>query len=81
MYCNVLCCVVLQMDNLKMDVGGMLKQKDAAVKGLTGGIEGLFKKWKVRVRVYMCVCVCVHVCVYMSVCVHVSVCTCECVHA
>lgn len=44
-------CLVLsvwQMDNLKMDVGGMLKQKDEAVKGLTGGIEGLFKKWKVR---------------------------------
>lgn len=36
-----------QMDNLAMDVPGMLKQKDAAVKGLTGGIEGLFKKWKV----------------------------------
>ena len=35
------------MDNLKMDVAGMLKQKDTAVKGLTGGIEGLFKKWKV----------------------------------
>ena len=26
----------------------MLKQKNAAVKGLTGGIEGLFKKWKVN---------------------------------
>ena len=31
-----------------MDVGKMLAQKDKAVKGLTGGIEGLFKKWKVE---------------------------------
>lgn len=37
----------ITMDNLKMDVAGMMKQKDQAVKGLTGGIEGLFKKWKV----------------------------------
>jgi hypothetical protein len=37
----------MQMDNLAMDVPDMLKQKDSAVKSLTGGIEGLFKKWKV----------------------------------
>jgi hypothetical protein len=65
-----------------MDVGGMLKQKDAAVKGLTGGIEGLFKKWKVCVCVHVCVCVymsvCTCLCVYMSVCV--CVCTCLCVY-
>jgi dihydrolipoamide dehydrogenase len=38
----------ITLDNLAMDVPTMLKQKDAAVKGLTGGIEGLFKKWKVN---------------------------------
>lgn len=38
----------ITVDNLSMDVPTMLKQKDTAVKGLTGGIEGLFKKWKVN---------------------------------
>ncbi|CAE7521060.1 LPD1, partial [Symbiodinium microadriaticum] len=32
---------------LSMDVGKMMKNKEQAVKGLTGGIEGLFKKYKV----------------------------------
>ncbi|KAL9649927.1 hypothetical protein ABK040_008672 [Willaertia magna] len=31
-----------------MDVGVMMAQKDKAVKGLTGGIEFLFKKYKVE---------------------------------
>ena len=30
-----------------MDIGKMMKYKEQAVKGLTGGIEGLFKKNKV----------------------------------
>lgn len=37
----------IQVSDLAMDVSKMLKNKDQAVKGLTGGIEGLFKKYKV----------------------------------
>ena len=35
-------------DNVRVDWGAMQKQKDNAVSGLTKGIEGLFKKNKVR---------------------------------
>lgn len=31
-----------------MNVSQMMTQKEKAIKGLTGGIEGLFKKNKVR---------------------------------
>ena len=33
--------------DLRIDVDGMMKQKSEAVSGLTKGIEGLFKKYKV----------------------------------
>jgi dihydrolipoamide dehydrogenase len=36
------------VDNVRMDLGKMMAQKDKAVKGLTSGIEGLFKKNKVK---------------------------------
>lgn len=35
-------------DNVRLDLNAMMKQKDDAVKGLTKGIEGLFKKNKVE---------------------------------
>ena len=38
----------IMVENVQMDVGKMMAQKDKAVKTLTGGIEGLFKKNKVR---------------------------------
>lgn len=37
----------IMVDNVRFDLGKMMKQKDEAVKGLTGGIEYLFKKNKV----------------------------------
>eukprot|EP00341_Mesodinium_pulex_P002602 CAMPEP_0116899870 /NCGR_PEP_ID=MMETSP0467-20121206/8346_1 /TAXON_ID=283647 /ORGANISM="Mesodinium pulex, Strain SPMC105" /LENGTH=495 /DNA_ID=CAMNT_0004572937 /DNA_START=41 /DNA_END=1528 /DNA_ORIENTATION=- len=37
----------ISVSDLSMDVGKMMKNKEQAVKGLTGGIEGLFKKYKV----------------------------------
>lgn len=36
------------VDSVKVDLPAMMKQKDEAVTGLTKGIEGLFKKNKVR---------------------------------
>lgn len=36
------------VENVQMDITKMMAQKDKAVKTLTGGIEGLFKKNKVR---------------------------------
>ena len=36
------------MDNVKLDLNQLLKQKDNVVKALTGGIAGLFKKNKVE---------------------------------
>ena len=36
------------MGDIQLDLPGMMKQKDEAVKGLTSGIEGLFKKNKVQ---------------------------------
>ena len=38
----------IMVENVQMDVSKMMAQKDKAVKTLTGGIEGLFKKNKVR---------------------------------
>ena len=38
----------VSVDGVHMDVGKMMAQKDKAVVGLTKGIEGLFKKNKVR---------------------------------
>lgn len=35
------------VDNLRVDLGKMMAQKETAVAGLTKGIEGLFKKNKV----------------------------------
>ena len=35
------------VEGLSFDLSKMMDQKDAAVKGLTSGIEGLFKKNKV----------------------------------
>jgi pyruvate/2-oxoglutarate dehydrogenase complex dihydrolipoamide dehydrogenase (E3) component len=35
-------------ENVRVDWAAMQKQKDTAVSGLTKGIEGLFKKNKVR---------------------------------
>ena len=40
----------IMVENVQMDVSKMMAQKDKAVKNLTGGIEGLFKKNKVRSR-------------------------------
>ena len=37
----------ITMDNLKVDLKVLMANKNKAVKGLTGGIEGLFKKNKV----------------------------------
>mmetsp|Transcript_58955 Transcript_58955/g.164746 ORF Transcript_58955/g.164746 Transcript_58955/m.164746 type:complete len:496 (-) Transcript_58955:48-1535(-) len=37
----------INIDNISVDLGTMMKNKDKAVKGLTGGIEMLFKKNKV----------------------------------
>ena len=34
---------------LSFDLDKMMEQKDASVKGLTSGIEGLFKKNKVHI--------------------------------
>eukprot|EP00004_Rigifila_ramosa_P012604 TRINITY_DN2738_c0_g1_i2.p1 TRINITY_DN2738_c0_g1~~TRINITY_DN2738_c0_g1_i2.p1 ORF type:complete len:302 (-),score=57.03 TRINITY_DN2738_c0_g1_i2:68-973(-) len=38
----------ITFDNVKFDLGNMMKQKETAVSGLTKGIEGLFKKNKVE---------------------------------
>ena len=38
----------VMVSNLEIDVAAMQKQKEEAVEGLTKGIEGLFKKNKVR---------------------------------
>lgn len=35
-----------------MDIAKMMQNKSKAVTGLTGGIEGLFKKYKVRILAY-----------------------------
>lgn len=37
-------------ENVSIDLGAMMAQKDRSVKGLTSGIEGLFKKNKSLVR-------------------------------
>ena len=37
----------ISVENVQMDLSKMMAQKDKAVKGLTAGIEGLFKKNKV----------------------------------
>jgi len=37
----------ISADNVKMDLGKLMTHKDKTVTGLTGGIEGLFKKYKV----------------------------------
>lgn len=36
----------IEVDNLKLNLGQMMKQKEKSVSQLTGGIEGLFKKNK-----------------------------------
>lgn len=36
------------VENVKMDISKMMAQKEKAVKGLTSGVEGLFKKNKVK---------------------------------
>eukprot|EP00898_Chlorokybus_atmophyticus_P009078 jgi/Chlat1/9171/Chrsp97S08447 len=38
----------IKVSNVEVDLPGMLKQKDTAVGGLTKGVEGLFKKNKVK---------------------------------
>jgi len=35
------------VEGARLDIGKMMAQKDKAVSGLTKGIEGLFKKYKV----------------------------------
>lgn len=46
---------------VQVDLGTMMKQKDDAVEGLTSGIEGLFKKNKVRhLLPYVAGCSCSH---------------------
>merc|ERR1719482_1659754 len=37
----------ISADNVAMDLGKLMEHKTKTVKGLTGGIEGLFKKYKV----------------------------------
>ena len=37
----------ISADNVKMDLSKLMEHKDKTVTGLTGGIEGLFKKYKV----------------------------------
>ena len=43
---------------LSLNLPNLLKQKEEAVKGLTGGVAYLFKSNKVIVCVCVCVCVC-----------------------
>ena len=38
----------IMVENVQMDLTKMMAQKDKAVKTLTGGVEGLLKKNKVR---------------------------------
>src|ERR687894_2239799 len=38
----------IQVGNLALDLPAMLARKDEVVKGLTGGIRGLFKKNKIQ---------------------------------
>jgi dihydrolipoamide dehydrogenase len=38
--------------NVSVDIAQMMKNKGVAVKGLTGGIEFLFKKYKVSLKGY-----------------------------
>ena len=64
-YCRVVCaprpvilpCAVYggmyAVDNVQLDLPVMMDMKGKAVKGLTQGIEGLFKKNKVLLRIYM----------------------------
>jgi len=40
----------IKVDNVTVDLKVMMDNKAKAVKGLTGGIEGLFKKNKVLLR-------------------------------
>jgi len=40
----------VNVEGVSYDWGQIQKQKDDAVSGLTKGIEGLFKKYKVRIR-------------------------------
>lgn len=43
------------VDNVSVDVAAMQKQKSSAVEGLTKGIEGLFKKNKVKLcSIFLC---------------------------
>ena len=37
----------ISADNVKMDLGKLMEHKSKTVTGLTGGIEGLLKKYKV----------------------------------
>jgi len=37
----------VNVSQVQLDLGKVMKQKEDVVKGLTGGIEGLFKKNKV----------------------------------
>merc|ERR550537_1846994 len=37
----------ISADNVKMDLSKLMEHKNKTVTGLTGGIEGLFKKYKV----------------------------------
>jgi dihydrolipoamide dehydrogenase len=49
----------ISMDNLKVDLTKMMANKTKAVKGLTGGIEYLFKKNKVSYKfffLFFCCC-------------------------
>ena len=46
----------ITVGDVKLDLGGMMKQKDDAVMGLTSGIEGLFKKNKVRPGTWKALC-------------------------
>lgn len=40
----------INVGSINVDLAKMMANKAKAVKGLTGGIEGLFKKNKVRIR-------------------------------
>ena len=52
----------VEVSDVKMVLPQMMKQKDKAVAGLTTGIEGLFKKYKVSCQLCAVLPLCKLVC-------------------
>lgn len=47
-YQQILTLIIILVSGTKINLEKMMKQKDTAVTGLTGGIKHLFKKYNVR---------------------------------